>query len=272
VEKTTRALGRFLLAASTLGSGCLSLCHPVGQPPSEQVEICKTMPPCCRNHVYIFFVNGLDPLGWANFAGVRDYVHALGFIKTYYGQFYHDGTFAREIRRLHGEDPLARFVVVGFSTGVSRAHALADVLAVDGISIDLLVCISADVSEMNPANVGSLVYILPEGSPGDDPAPGYGISGTVANPSIYGSPTHPGTLETLANELAAVAATVPIVGLGKPTALAAPARTMPAASLDDWDFLKPRPPAGDSPVPPSPHKSPSPPKDPAPLPQSIGRI
>src|SRR6516164_3293218 len=108
---------RWLLAAALANAGCLSCLHPMPAPPVEEVHACDTCPPCCRNHVYVFFLNGFDLFDSANLSGLRKYVQQLGFIKTYDGQFYHASAFAVEMRRLHNEDPQAHFVVVGYGYG-----------------------------------------------------------------------------------------------------------------------------------------------------------
>ncbi len=269
--KRMRSLAGCLVIASTLSTGCLSFCHPLGLPPHDQIETCRTFPPCCRNHVYVFFVNGLDPLGYANFAGLRDYVQSLGFIKTYYGQFYHEATFAREIRRLHGEDPLAHFVVVGLNLGVNAARDLVDAVRSDGVVVDLLVNVGADLPGAKSENAGRVVNLRSTDEKGNGLFPDYSGS---AIPSDHDLPAERFTLAALAHELATVAAAVPVVALGKLAESGAPSRTMPQADapMGDWDFLRPRPPAGESPAPASPHKSPNAPKEPAPLPPSIGRI
>jgi hypothetical protein len=258
-------LGRLLLAATTLSSGCLSFCHPIGSPPQDQVEYCRTLPPACRNHVYIFFVNGLDPLGYANFAGLRDYVQSLGFIKTYYGQVYHEATFAREIRRLHREDTLARFVIAGLNLGVDPARDLAEAVRPDGIFIDLLVTVGADSVGPPSGNVGRVVNLPSTDETGNGLDPD--LSGTR-----NGTTARRFTLATLAHELAAVAGEVPVpVPTGQPAPAPVPGRAMPQADAphDEWDFLKPRPAGGEPPPPASPRKTP---QEPALLPPSIGRI
>ena len=71
---------RSLLAGMVLGaSGCMNFIHPVGTPPPEQAECCRSLPKCGRDHVYIFLVHGMDPLDYANLNGLCDFIHELGF-------------------------------------------------------------------------------------------------------------------------------------------------------------------------------------------------
>src|SRR5262249_20248294 len=99
------------------GSGCLSFMHPVHSPPHDCLEPCLAIPHCCKDHVYVFLINGLDPFECGNLRGVQDYLHSLGFNRTYYAQLYHGLFIKSEVRRLHEEDPEAHFVIVGFSFG-----------------------------------------------------------------------------------------------------------------------------------------------------------
>src|SRR5262245_39238385 len=121
-----RLLGLVLLIVVSLGNGgCLGI-HSI-PPLAPDVHVsCKAFPTCCRDHVHVFFIHGMDPFDWANLTGLRDHVQALGFHKTYYGQMYHTRKFEKEIRRIHEEDPNARFVLVGFSFGANMVRYLAN--------------------------------------------------------------------------------------------------------------------------------------------------
>src|SRR5690242_4316997 len=101
----------FGLMALGLGAaaGCMSFCHPVSPPPAYETEACHAVPPCCRSHVHILLVNGLDPFQCANLGGVRHYIEALGFTKVYSGELYHVLWFKHKIRCIRREDPQARF-------------------------------------------------------------------------------------------------------------------------------------------------------------------
>jgi hypothetical protein len=247
-------LGLALAALSLLGGGgCLSFCHPVEPVTKEKAAPCQELPPGCRNRVYVFFVHGLDPLDFADLSGVRDYVQSLGFIKTYYGQLYHRFYFERELRRIHHEDPEARFVLVGFSLGANMVRDLANAVKDDGVTIDLMVFLGGNTiyntPDNQPEHVGHIVNILATGCiwNGDtlDRAENYHYS----NVWHFGSPTHPHTLEVLARELAVVASRVPVVVRVPPPppplveGAPLPRPVMPRADQprDEWDFLKPAP-------------------------------
>ena len=233
------------------GPGCLSGLHPVKPPPSVVCAPVHDLPRCCKDRVHIFIIHGLDPLDYANLAGVREYFHSLGFTNTYYGQCYHGGYFADEIRRIHAADPEARFVLLGFSAGANVACAMTRALGEkDQITIDLLVYLGGNTLDnepaSRPANALRVVHILASGYiwKGEpiDGAENYRYTDVWH----FGSPTHGATLETLARELAVVAERVTFVESvppDPPRSGPVPrqvSRNAPAAPLpDDWDFLRP---------------------------------
>lgn len=244
-------MSRWLLAAHLLaGAGCLSCLNPVKPPAPELLETCHSVPTLGRNHVFIFFIGSLDPLDCANLSGVRDYVQSIGFIKTYYGQAYHACWFKSEMRRLHEEDPTARFVLIGHGVGANTAHDLAKTLEKDDIPIDLLVYVDGtrlDNRCRRAKNVARVVHI--SGT--------YCLSAKrnlrgvenihVHEAGCFGAATHPQTLDLLAEELTQVASRVPIAlppeSTEAPNPEIAPTPRpvvpQPTKARDEWDFLKP---------------------------------
>jgi len=194
-----RLVGRGLLAAGLAGaSGCLNFVNPVHPPPGV-AEPCQAMSSYARRHVCVFLANGVDPLGLGNLSGVRQYLHSLGFTRTYYGQPYHGHWFAKELRRARKEDPEARFVLMGYGMGADTLRAVARSACQDGIGIDLFVSFHAS----------------PDGCLSPGAAPMREGEGTAAFPlpeeQMLGSPTDARTLHLLATELVEVAALVPAV-------------------------------------------------------------
>jgi hypothetical protein len=211
-----------LAAGLATAPGCLW--HENVVPPGPAcAELCAEAPAEGRDHVYLFIVHGLDPLDTANLAGVRDQLNALGFRQTYYGRPYHAWYFDREVRRLHREDPDARFVLLGYGVGTDTARSLAHSLQASGIPVELLVDLDGSPAE-GPQEVRTLTI-----SP-------------VADLLNGGS-----ALEALAQELAGVAVGVPVtVPAGKDWSPAeenapTPRRVEPAEAGEGWDFLKPVP-------------------------------
>jgi hypothetical protein len=223
--------------------------HPVDAAKIEQTSACLTLPIGCRDHVYVFFVHGMDPLNYANMTGVRDYVNELGFGKTYLGQMYHAPYFGREIHRIAREDPEARFVLIGFSFGANLVRDLAISAKKDDIPIDLLIYLGGNTLENKPKdqpeNVGRIVNILAGGLIWNGDTLDRAENIQVPDVWHFGSPTHAHTLNTLARELAVVASRVPFVEQSFPPSQEEPAptpRPVPTTKtgpLDEWDFLKP---------------------------------
>jgi hypothetical protein len=246
-------MGGGLLAAALAGSsGCLSFLNPVDPPPPPVAQTCRSLPRSARDHVYIFFINGLDPVDLGNLTGLRDYVQALGFCRTYYYQCYHGSQIRKEMCRVHAEDPDARFAVVGFSLGHNVGRGLAQTAEADGIRIDLLVCVSSnnlvDFSHERPENVDRYIDLMVHGrdlGPSEDPATErHNLKGFVWH---FGGPSHPETLDVVRRELTVLASTVPVVELPPPASPFQP-EGLPAPhaqpqhaqeSGDGWDLLTP---------------------------------
>ncbi len=247
-----RLLGLALLtAAGAAASGCIGFLHPVHSEP-DVVAACKPLPKCCRDHVYVFLMNGLDPVNYGNLTGLCDYIQDLGFCKTYYGQLYHLWQFKHEIRKIHEQDPDAHFVLVGFSLGCNYVHSLAESVAKDDIKIDLIVWLSGNhpvepMPHHKPDNVCRVVNMLASGLMWTRGERDWAENQRLEHTLHFGAPTHPQTLAMLSRELCAIASTVPVVEPPVPPAPANPEQAPPprpvkvfkTAQRDEWDFLKP---------------------------------
>jgi hypothetical protein len=252
-QRHARTLARGLASALAASlAGCLSFVHPVAKPAPELAAPCQAAAKCGRDHVYVFLVHGLDPFDLANLRGVRDYVNALGFCKTYYGQLYHRWYFEHELHRIHREDPQARFVVIGFSYGANVARCLAQSARRADIPVELLVYLGGNTLENTPEdqpeNVREIVNILAAGCIWNGAQMDRAQNYHVTDVFHFGSPTHPLTLEVLAREMAAVAGSVPPEEAPPPPPMPAADETVPpsrsgtgraAVGHDEWDFLKP---------------------------------
>ncbi len=241
---------RWLVAAALAASGCASCLHPVAPPPDACAQA-AALPQACRNHVYVFLIDGPDPFDFANLGGVRQALIGMGYIKVYCGEYWHSGYFRGEICRIHREDPSARFVVMGFSLGANAARDVADGVRDDGAPIDLLlycggVGLSGDPAS-RPDNVGRVVSIMGQGVDAAGPALDGADNFRFSDTSHFGSPTNPYTIDLLVRQLTASASDVPLTDLG-PEGIVGPEHAPPAVgreqpARDEWDFLKPTPPA-----------------------------
>jgi hypothetical protein len=247
------------------GPGCHSVLNPVEPGPKEFKQEIQEIPACCRNRVYIFFLQGVDPFDCCNLEGLRDHVQAQGFIKTWFGYFtHHTGYFEKEIIRIHEEDPEARFVLVGFSFGANAIRDLANRLYERDITVDLLFYLGGntldDSPRSRPPNVLRVVNILAVGCIWN----GAQIEGAenyqLTDVWHFGSPAHPRSTEMLDRELAVIAQRVPII------------QVVPAPLPDTSPVPRPlAPPAGQQ----LPQPRPAPPADqqlpqPRPVPTQAG--
>lgn len=241
-----------LLGWLALVPGCMYCRYTLPPMEKERIDYCASLPQPCRSRVFVFFLQGSDPLGCSNLWGLREHLHSLGFIKTYYGYWHHVPHFGSEIRRLRQEDPETRFVLIGFGKGGNAARDLAASLQGEGIGIDLLVYLgSATIhgqSSPRPENVVQVVNIRGQGCwQGKE----LSDASNLVLPATwhYGAAVHPMTIDVLTQELVAVACRVPYiepVPPALPPSETAPQprrehRTPPKAERDEWDFLKPAP-------------------------------
>lgn len=248
-----RAIASRLLVVVLLGtSGCMSFLHPVKPPPIELSTPCQEVPKASRDHVYVFFIHGLDPLDIANLSGVRDYVHKLGFNRTYYGQLYHKPYFQKEALKIYKEDPDARFVLIGFSFGANMVRDIALALKKEGVPVALLVYLGGNTLKNGerdqPDNAARIVNILANGAIWHGDRLDRAENLQVPKVWHFGSPSHEETLKILSRELAAVAASVPYHEPAIPPSTQGsdlgptprPVFIQPVSrTRGEWDFLKP---------------------------------
>lgn len=231
-------------------SGCVP-CYYHCQSQPACVEACQNVPCDARNKVYVFLVNGFDPTNCANFSCVRDYVHELGFIKTYYGQFFYTNWYCDEIRRIHECEPDARFALVGFSLGADAVRKVAESVGQDGIPIDLLIYVDAVSVPRNctavPGNVGRAINLVSNDVFLRGAEIDMAENHHLIDANHFALPTHLFTLETLSHELMQVACHVPIVQpieavmpmIEESAPTPRPIKQRSMKPRDEWDFLKP---------------------------------
>jgi hypothetical protein len=230
-----RSKSLVVLAGLTLAAGC----HSVQPPQPCIVEPCHSMPQCCHDHVYIFILNGLDPLDWTDLHGLREYFIGLGFNNTYYGQFYNPPHYAKEVRRIHATDPEARFVLVGFSFGANAVRYVANKMNEENIPVDLLVYLGGNTLDNEPGdrpeNVRRIVNILSLGAIWNGTTIDGAENMQLRDVYHFGSPSHPYTVDLLTRELAVVASNVAIIETVEKVEMEPAGAKLPA----EWNFLKP---------------------------------
>jgi hypothetical protein len=128
---------------SSFGLG--TVIHPIQKPDCLRCPCCGHRPcTCCKDHVYIFVINGLDPLCLGNLNGMCRYLREAGFRNTRFDQLCTWLCLARRIRQIRYADPHARIVLIGYSLGCNSVRCLSNVLARDGTKVDLLVYLAGD--------------------------------------------------------------------------------------------------------------------------------
>jgi hypothetical protein len=222
-------------------------CKPCALKENEPTPTWAMLPQQSKNHVYVYLLNGNDPFNTGNLLGVRDYLHARGFIKTSYGQQFHGPWFESEILDIAARDPNARFVLAGFSAAAGPCNQLARRLAEDGIHVDRLVYIDGvflfKSEELErPANVEKFVSIHGQGwlvhGQSHEDADNVFIEGA----GHFDMPTHAKTLQKMMDELVEVASKVPILVDGPTPPREGPKPTPvvpghPQKIPPQWDFL-----------------------------------
>lgn len=122
-----------------------------------------------KSRVHLFFINGLDPLKFANFQSQTEHVKSLGYENASYGEMRHVDSFHQRIKQIHEADRNSRIVLVGYSLGANSVRTLTHRLKDDGVVIDLLVYLGGDtiknVEESRPANAIRVLNIMGHGSP-----------------------------------------------------------------------------------------------------------
>jgi hypothetical protein len=199
--------------------------HPLEADTAKHTAICAALPPGCRDHLYVFIVNGLDPFGWGNLRCLSCYIRSLGY-HTHYSQMYQYRTTLEEIHRVHHEDPQARFVLIGFSGGSYNVVSLINQMRAECINVDLVIYMAGDYlrdrERVRPDNVCRVVNITSHGLVFS----GYDLLFNGAE--IQGArnmrlccrhilvPSRCETIDALVEELAATAAACPVVAVTPP--------------------------------------------------------
>jgi hypothetical protein len=143
--------------------------HPIQKPPIiSYPPWCQAQPfACCKDHVYIFGINGLNVLCSGNFNGLLSYVRSQGFTNTHFVQLYGTSWIADEVRSIRRSDPQARIVLIGFSWGADFARRITNDLNRDGTEVDLLVYLVGDLirdtPESKPCNVRRILNVRGHG-------------------------------------------------------------------------------------------------------------
>lgn len=242
-----------VLIVALLGSmtGCLTFMNPMPEPACQVSDQLRTIPKECRSGVYVFMVNGNDPLHCANLKGVREYLSHLGFTRVYFGEISHEAWMAEELVCTNRDYPGSRFVVVGFEYGADSARRIAEAGLNRGATIDLLLYLEPRGSFYNLPLADAAIRrtVVVQNDKGlSTPAPLDNAEKIVVNTHTrYAVPTHPEVIDLLTNELTEIASAIPIIRFGfepipplldETAPFPRPLTEMKPQAYDEWDFLK----------------------------------
>lgn len=123
------------------GSGCVNCGYQVCRPALTAGPYAE-VPLCDRREVYLVMVNGLTPACPAGLDGLRRQLADRGFTKVYSGELCHVWWLWQEVKRLHEEEPSARFVVLGYDFGCGPAASLVQDAIEKQMPVDGLVLLN----------------------------------------------------------------------------------------------------------------------------------
>jgi hypothetical protein len=239
-------------AALVAGVGCVN-CRHTGYQEALCPDVAEPFPPPVRNQVFLFMMNGNDPLQCADLMLLRDRLCAAGYPMVYYAQRADKNWYFREMRRVARDNPGARLLLLGFSGAAREVAALAFDAARDELPIDAVIFL--DPVGVNGDLAGTLPYhTVAIRSHNWRGSPGLQTSEVVTSDQKghYSLPNNPATVDVLVRLLTEAAGRVelpPPAGLPSlplrdkpdPTPRGIDPATL-AYTLDAWDFLKPGPP------------------------------
>lgn len=245
IRETSVRLARRCWPLVLLATGCLSVPAQVASEKSEAQLPSEELPQYNKNHVYIFIFQGIDPLDLPAQAALREYFINQGYLKTYLGSAVYSRWYIDEMRRVHKQDPDARFVLGGYGDGADMARLVAKVLEKDGAAVDLLVQINAGIAENDvtnqPENVAQAVTIE-SAALGSQTAKINGTTGEGEDKPDASAVGYEKSLKLLSRELKTVAMNVPLHDMDltpshqEPTPVAR--KPVPDDDPDEWRFLR----------------------------------
>jgi hypothetical protein len=129
----------------------VSVCNLAGciVPGYDGVKAARDAGPTCdtpleaRNRVYLFVLGGNNPREMMALEKFRQGINAAGYAKVAAGPNIYANWMGREIRRIHGEEPGAVFVVAGLESSVTQAANLCDKALAEGLPVEALAIVDS---------------------------------------------------------------------------------------------------------------------------------
>jgi hypothetical protein len=230
----------WLVALLPALAGCLHHDRPVLRVNGCEWRPVDEFPDDSKGLVYIFLLDE----GGRELAPVREYLHQLGFRRTYAGTPSQASELMLEMGVAHVEQPTARFAVIGYGSGADAARRLAAFGARMHIPVDLFVVLEPTTPEPPGPIVPDRVTFTIRGQELSCPAGSRSpCPGPVEKAAV---PTHAFTLGLLERELTLV--TMAVVPPRRPlpkrvhlvTPIPPPRETTPRPKPlpIDWQFLR----------------------------------
>jgi hypothetical protein len=231
-----RRLLPMLFAALPALAGCHHFTHstPNDWRPSDSV------PDESKSCVFIFLIDSHNPLATANLAGVRDFLHHIGFGKTFEGQPCHVSYFIEKMQSIQAQCGSARFVVIGWDTGAEAAHELAAAGMMLKLPVEAAIYLEPRrIEEWDDATAATTTFVIRAEDLNSD---------SEAKVDKSNVTTHPQTLELIERELTLIGFTVkppprpetPRVLLVEPIPPPRKSEPKPRPLSEDWQFLRPK--------------------------------
>jgi hypothetical protein len=236
--KAQRGLIMSAVATLFLGTGCFSCGHQ-GYGLARDAAVLCDLPSCQRNQVYLFAMSGVNPISMLALDSLREQVNRNGFAKVATGQTIHASWMAREMQRIHSEDPQAVFVVLGYESAAPAAQRLSEQAQALGLPVGGLVVITTDAQADMHSSEGRTLLI--SSSPPCFSSPLVELT-LVPEVTSFGLASHARTIAAITNLLSDLAAAMPIVVVEEVTGWeyphAPPMRAMGDPSRNpDWLYL-----------------------------------
>jgi hypothetical protein len=136
------------LGILTLAVGCVQINHG-GYDVAVRTCPDRTPPPLLRSQVYLFFLDGANPLDEGVHRSLRDRLNAAGYAMVYSAKQADAEWYTREMHRLAIDQPAARFVLAGYGLSADMTREVANRCLGEGLPLDALVYL--DPTDGRPA-------------------------------------------------------------------------------------------------------------------------
>lgn len=195
--------------AIILGStGCISAGYEGAKLAREAGPSCET-PVANRDQVYVFVLGGYNPIELLALDKFREGLNSRGFAKVASGPLPYYLWMESEMRRIHGENPNAVFVIAGLDSSAGAAVKLSEKATGEGIPIRGAVIVDASGKTEGP-NPDMGIRTLTVGSTYAIQKPRVGAESLVITaPGDLGLPAETRTLTDVARLLNEIAITNP---------------------------------------------------------------